>query len=84
MSLYQLQKLMYDVNRNAERKGEYRKDPSSFASRYDLTSEEREAILSLDIRTLYTLGVHPLLLRPFTLLHRVSAEDYAKSLAGLE
>jgi hypothetical protein len=84
MSLYQLQKLIYEVNRNAERKEEYRKDPSNFASRYDLSSEEREAILKLDIRTLYRLGVHPLLLRPFTLLHRVSAEDYAKSLSGLE
>jgi len=84
MSLYQLQKLMYDVNRDAERKEEYRKDPCTFVSRYDLTSEEREAILSLDIRTLYTMGVHPLLLRPFTLLHCISAGDYAKSLAGLE
>lgn len=84
MSLYQLQKLIYEVNRNSERKEEYRKDSSSFASRYDLTPEEREAILRLDVRTLYKLGVHPLLLRPFTLLHRVSAEDYAKSLSGLE
>ena len=26
MSLYQLQKLMFEVNRNPERRGEYRKD----------------------------------------------------------
>jgi hypothetical protein len=28
--------------------------------------------------------VHSLLLRPFSLLHRVANEDYAKALKGLE
>ena len=84
MSLYQLQKLMYEVNRNAERREAYRADSLAFTNRYDLTSEEKDAITNLDIRKLYQLGVHSLLLRPFSLLHRVSNEDYAKALAGLE
>lgn len=84
MSLYQLQKLMYEVNRNPQRREEYRKDAAAFAAGYDLSGEEKQAVLKLDIRALYQLGVHPLLLRPFTLLHRVSNEDYAKALAGLE
>lgn len=84
MSLYQLQKLLYEVNRDPERRRQYREDPAAFASRYELTEEERQALLNLDIRRLYLLGVHPLLLRPFTLLHRVSAERYAEALAGLE
>jgi Aromatic-ring-opening dioxygenase LigAB, LigA subunit len=84
MSLYQLQKLIYEVNRNPERREKYRQDSAAFAAGYELTAEEREAITRMDIRRLYRLGVHPLLLRPFTLLHRVSNEDYAKSLAGLE
>jgi hypothetical protein len=84
MSLYQLQKLMYEVNRNDERRAEYRKDKAGFATRYDLTAEEKDAVARLDIRKLYQFGVHPLLLRPFTLLHQVSNEDYAKALAGLE
>jgi hypothetical protein len=84
MSLYQLQKLMYEVNRNPERREEYRKDKASFAARYDLTDEEKDAVTQLDIRRLYQLGVHPLLLRPFSLLHQVTNEHYAKALAGLE
>lgn len=84
MSLYELQKLIYDVNRNPERRDAYRADQARFVTRYQLTSEEQEAIIELDVRKLYRLGVHPLLLRPFTLLHRVSNEDYAKALAGLE
>ena len=84
MSLYQLQKLIYEVNRNPEHRDTYRADPVGFLARYQLTPEEQEAIVALDVRKLYRLGVHPLLLRPFTLLHRVSNEDYAKALAGLE
>ena len=84
MSLYQVQKLIFEVNRNPERREEYRKDAAAFVERYDLTAEEKDALIHLDMRTLYQQGVHSLLLRPFTLLHRVSNEDYAKALAGLE
>ena len=84
MSLYQVQKLIYEVNRNPERRDAYRSDPAGFIARYQLTPDEQLAISELDVRKLYRLGVHPLLLRPFTLLHRVSNEDYAKALAGLE
>jgi hypothetical protein len=84
VSLYQLQKLMYEVNRSPERREAYRDDPAAFLARFDLTDEEKEALARLDIRALYQRGVHPLLLRPFTLLHRVSNEDYANALAGLE
>lgn len=84
MSSYQLQKLIYEVNRDPLRREEYRKDPGAFTTQFELTSAEKQAVATLDIRTLYQLGVHPLLLRPFTLLHRVSNEDYAKALSGLE
>ena len=84
MSLYQLQKLIYDVNRNPERRDAFRADKAGFLARYELTAEEQAAVADVDVRKLYSYGVHPLLLRPFTLLHRVSNEDYAKALAGLE
>lgn len=84
MSLYQLQKLIYDVNRSPERRDAYRADKAGFFARYELTAEEQAAIKDLDVRQLYSYGVHPLLLRPFTILHRVSNEEYAKALAGLE
>jgi hypothetical protein len=84
MSLYQLQKLIYHVNRDPAARERYRSDPATFVKGYELTEQEQTAVLNLDVRTLYTLGVHSLLLRPFTLLHRVSNEDYAKALAGLE
>jgi hypothetical protein len=84
MSLYQLQKLIYHINRDPAARERYRRDPATFVKGYELTERERTALLNLDVRTLYALGVHSLLLRPFTLLHHVSNEDYAKALAGLE
>jgi Aromatic-ring-opening dioxygenase LigAB, LigA subunit len=84
MSLYQLQKLIYHVNRDEVQRARYRQNPAEFVRGYDLTEQEAAAALNVDVRALYTLGVHSLLLRPFTLLHKVSNEDYAKALAGLE
>ncbi|HEY7216860.1 MAG TPA: hypothetical protein VH985_00610 [Candidatus Binatia bacterium] len=84
MSLYQLQKLIYHVNRDAAQRERYRQDPASFVTGYELSDAEAAAILHVDVRALYTMGVHSLLLRPFTLLNKISNEDYAKALKGLE
>ena len=84
MSLYQLQKLIYHVNRDAAQRERYRQDPAAFVKNYELSEPEAQAALHVDVRALYSMGVHSLLLRPFTLLHKVSNEDYAKALKGLE
>jgi hypothetical protein len=84
MSLYQLQKLIYHVNREPSHRERYRQDPAGFVKGYELTSDEESAVVDVDVRRLYALGVHSLLLRPFTLLHKISNEDYAKALVGLE
>jgi hypothetical protein len=84
VSLYQLQKLIYHINRDSARRERYRQDPAAFVRNYELTDAEAKAALAVDVRALYSMGVHSLLLRPFTLLHKVSNEDYAKALKGLE
>lgn len=84
MSLYQLQKLIYHMNRDPAQRERYRQDPATFVKSYELTEQEAAAALNVDVRALYAMGVHSLLLRPFALLHKISNEDYAKALAGLE
>lgn len=84
MSLYQLQKFIYHVNRDAAQRERYRQDPAAFVKNYELTEAEAKAALDVEVRTLYSMGVHSLLLRPFTLLHKLSNEDYAKALKGLD
>lgn len=82
MSVYALQKLIRDVNRKPECRESFFAMPAEFAGRYDLTESERDALLSLDVRRLYELGVHALLLRPFTILHRMPEPDYLTAIRG--
>ncbi len=65
MSLYQLQKLIYHVNRDPAQRERYRQDPAAFIKGYELSEAESKADLTVDVRALYTMGVHSLLLRPF-------------------
>ena len=41
-----------------------------------MTEAERSALLSVDLTKLYALGVHGLLLKPFSILHSVSEPEY--------
>ena len=80
MSLYALQKLIRDVNRRPESREAWFKDRQTFAAGYDLSQDERTALLDLDIGKLYAMGTHALLLRPFTILHQISEPDYLKAI----
>ncbi len=80
MSLYALQKLIRDVNRSPQRREAYFQSPATFADSYDLAQRERDALLNLDMGELYGMGVHGLLLRPFTILHKVAEPDYLKAI----
>ena len=82
MSAYTLQKLLRDVNRKPACRNAYFESPAKFAEGYDLTVEEREALLSMNIGELYAIGVHGLILRPFTLLHKMPEADYLKAIRG--
>src|SRR5262249_10465484 len=68
MSLYALQKLIRDVNRKPACREAFFQSAEKFAAGYDLAQPEREALIKRDVGALYAMGVHGLLLRPFTLL----------------
>jgi hypothetical protein len=76
MSAYTLQKMIRDVNRKPDCREAYFRSKESFAAQYVLSEDERAAFLSLDVGRLYALGVHGLLLRPFTILHQVPEDQY--------
>jgi hypothetical protein len=82
MSTYELQKLLRDVNRKPACRTAYFESPAKFSEGYDLTAEERGALLELDIGTLYAMGVHGLILRPFSILHSIAEPDYLKAIRG--
>jgi hypothetical protein len=76
VSAYTLQKMIRDVNRMPDRRAAYFASREDFVRGYDLTADERDAFVRFDVTKLYALGVHGLLLRPFTLLHRMPEPDY--------
>jgi hypothetical protein len=65
MSLYQLQKFLFDLNRDTAIQGEFRRDAASLLQRYDLTAEERDAVAAGDIGLIYVLGANGQLLMHF-------------------
>jgi hypothetical protein len=82
MSLYGLQKLIRDVNRKPACRDAYFASAASFAQTYDLTEGERAALIDMNVGQLYAMGVHGLLLRPFTLLHKMPEPDYLRAIRG--
>ena len=66
MSLYYVQKLFYHLLVDPKVKLRFQTDLEGTLSDDKLTPEESAAIKSFDLSTLYRIGVHPLLLRPFS------------------
>jgi Aromatic-ring-opening dioxygenase LigAB, LigA subunit len=65
MSLYQLQKFLYDINRDPSVQQQYRSELERLLDRYELTSEERGAIARGDVGLIYVLGANGQLLMHF-------------------
>lgn len=82
MSRYGLNKMIRDFNRDPASREKCTASPQAFLAGYDLTDEEAQAFLDRDVRTLYRLGVHGLILRPFTIINRVSENDYLQAIRG--
>ena len=76
MSLYQLSKALYTLNRDDGAKEQFKADPAAFASGFALSAEERAAFLERDIGLLYVLGVNGQLLMHFAALCNVEWADY--------
>ncbi|MFQ5895533.1 MAG: hypothetical protein ACE5JJ_06920 [Nitrospinota bacterium] len=82
MSCYALNKVIYELQ-FPETRGRYRANPDAFLGRYDLAEEEVAALRGADIRALWLLGVHPMLLRFFQPWNRISDDDFRAALQGL-
>ena len=76
MSAYALNKMIRDVNRDPTRREQFFTDAAAFTAGYALTEEEARAVITRDVATLYKLGVHGLILRPFSLLHKMPEPEY--------
>lgn len=76
MSLYYVQKFLYELNRNEKLQGAYSADRSAVLEPYELTEEEVGALVEPDIGLLFHLGVNGQILMHFAALHQVEWADY--------
>lgn len=80
MSLYYMQKFLYQLNRDAKIRHRFENDPQEVLSEYELTDEELSAISKPDIGLLYVLGVNGQLLMHFAALHQFEWDDYLQAM----
>lgn len=85
MSLYYVEKLIYQLNRDEKVRKRFTEDMESVLTDYDLTDEELAAIRSPDIGLLYVLGVNGQLLMHYAALRQYEWNDYIQAMkSGLD
>ena len=85
MSLYYLQKFLYQLNRDESAQAGYRSDIESLLSEYELTDEEASALREGDIGLLYVLGVNGQILMHYAAFLGIEWFDYLDMMrAGVE
>ena len=76
MSLYYVQKLLYNLNRDAHVRQRYDADFEGLLADYDLTGEEREALVEGNIGLLYVMGVNGQILMHYAALRQHAWDEY--------
>ncbi len=76
MSLYYVQKLLYQINRDPHTRKRYDDDFDGLLGEYRLTEEETAAVKQPDIGLLYVLGVNGQLLMHYAALKGFAWDGY--------
>ena len=80
MSLYALQKLIYELNRDRAVQDSYLADREAVLGRYRLSEEEADALRGDDIGKLYILGVNGQILMHFAAWRGLNWDDYIQAM----
>ena len=85
MSLYYLQKFLYEINRSPTLQQAYTADRQASLEGYELTDEEVRALVEPDIGKLFVLGVNGQILMHFAAFHQIPWGDYLQQMRdGIE
>jgi hypothetical protein len=80
MSLYYVQKLLYQLNRDEAVRKRFGADKTTLLNEYELTAEERKAIDDGDIGLLYVMGVNGQILMHYAALLGQPWDVYIKAM----
>ncbi len=80
MSLYYVQKFLFEINRSPELQDRYRADRHGSIAPYELTDEEVTALTEPDIGKLFVLGVNGQILMHFAAFHQIEWADYLQQM----
>ncbi|MEP7100788.1 MAG: aromatic ring-opening dioxygenase subunit LigA [Burkholderiales bacterium] len=80
MSLYGMQKFLYQLNRDARVQQRFRDEPAVLLADYPLDAEELAAITRGDIGLIYVLGANGQLLMHFAAFLGMPWPDYLQSM----
>ena len=80
MSLYYVQKFLYQLNRDPAVQRRFRDDLERLLSEYDLSEEERAAIRARDVGLLYVLGVNGQILMHYGALLGLEWNEYLEAM----
>jgi hypothetical protein len=82
MSLYQVDKLLFNLFNDLELQEKYRQDFSDVLKRYDLQDSEIKALREVNAGELYRMGVHSFLLWQFGRIMDLKPATYFKQIRG--
>ncbi|MBM3647818.1 MAG: aromatic ring-opening dioxygenase subunit LigA [Alphaproteobacteria bacterium] len=80
MSLYQVQKLIWQLNRDPRTRERWGRERDALLAEYEVSDEERRALVEPDIGLLYVLGVNGQLLMHFAALHKIEWNAYLEAM----
>jgi hypothetical protein len=80
MSLYRLQKLLYELNRRPDLQEAFAADREAVLAQYRLTDEEAEAVRGEDVGKLYILGVNGQILMHFAAWRGLAWDEYIQAM----
>jgi hypothetical protein len=76
MSLYYVQKLLFELNRDPDVRRRFAESRDELLARYELTADERAAIVDGDVGLLYVMGVNGQLLMHYSALLGQPWDEY--------
>jgi hypothetical protein len=80
MTLYTLQKLFYELNRDPRVQDAFTADRETVLASYRLSDEEAEAVRTDDIGKLYVLGVNGQILMHFAAWRGLAWDEYIQAM----